>query len=510
MKEYAKKSANISHVLNSTSSCSKTASVASILQVYRNGNMGSRTLQTEGLGKIISQETGTASYNTNKVSQGYFEPKPWEPVDVNSSIQDAIDNKGYEDFSDELKLGEDADGITFGMELEVVHSCSNEVMDSIKAAKKAELTTATKLGDGSPEKWRPTWDGSLETGDSGNTPENPSAVEWVSPIFEMDATAWQNISDMCRIIRDHNGSVNDSCSEHIHVGHKRLSHDASKFDVLFEMYTAFQDVIDIIARSNSSDHSLRPNAEAKYASMMEKTESRIDPDFKKMALYKKNIISDEVLQDTDKMLALISSQEKESLWSVHENLGSSDRSFLTSYIFNYNRKLKEYKKYISEIKKEGVSLPELTGLDLTKTSRKEAIESMEILCKIADLHVIFKSYVDKFNINPILLDNRYNALNVTQNFQQQSKPTVEMRRFNPTIAEEVIQANVLLSTLLMLTATQDQEIIKGKIALATETGINIDEKAAIFIELISYEPKHIDILSKAYATNKASSPEGTE
>lgn len=501
MKEYSKKSTNVSRTLDSTSRTFPTVPVSKILQAYKNRVAGKQVLRAVGHEKKEVRKIESVDSCANEVLQGYFEKKSWEEVDFNQAIEDAIaGHGGYENFNNNLNLGDDADGITFGMELEVVHSTQNGVEDSITAAREVGLTTATALDNGSSEKWRPTWDGSLAPDDSDlvNTPEEPSAVEWVSPVFGMDTAAWDSIHDMCTVIKNNDGTVNDSCSEHIHVGHQRLAHEPDKFNALFEMYTEFQDVIDIIARSGSGTHSLRPMADTNYAKPME--EEAPDTELKNSVLYRSSIITKEKLQKTDELLALISPVEKESLWDVRDELYIAGKQLLNEYLFQYNSSIGQYGAYIEAIRSENIRFPALQQADIRNTSKSDFIDSLRILCRIADLHVIFKSYVNKYNINPIPYENRYQALNVTQNFQADSKPTVEIRRFNPTIQDNVIQANVLLSTLLMLTAAKDTELVAGYITKARRE--SIDKRAAIFIELISNNEEHISILSNAYAANK--------
>lgn len=500
MKEYSKKKTNVSRTLDSTSRASRPKSVFGILQAYKNNTAGKRVMREVGHEKGEARKIESTGSCVNEVLQGHFEQKPWEEIDYNQAIENAVAGGGYEDFNDNLDLGDNAADITFGMELEVVHSTQNGVDNSITEAKAKKLTTATTLDDGSPEKWRPTWDGSLKPNDPDlkNTPEEPSAVEWVSPVFEMDTAAWDSIHDMCTVIENNDGTVNDSCSEHIHVGHQRLAHEPDKFNALFEMYTAFQDIIDIIARSDSGTHSLRPKADTNYAIPM-KAEAP-DLDLKDYALYKSAIITKDKLQETEELLALISPIEKESLWDVRNELESADKTFLNDYLHQYNSSIGLYGTYIRAIGREDLQFPELQRFDINSTSKSNFISALNTLRRIADLHVIFKSYVNKYNINPIPYENRYQALNVTQNFQADSKPTVEIRRFNPTIQDNVIQANVLLSTLLMLTAAKDTGLVAGYIAKAR--GESIDKRAAIFIELISNNEEHISILSNAYAVNK--------
>lgn len=501
MKEYSKKNTNVSRTLDSIARTFQPVSVSKILQAYKNNIAGKRALRAVKHEKEEVRKIESTDSCANEVLQGYFEQKPWEEeVDFDRAIKDAINGRSYEDFDDQLELEDNVNDITFGMELEVVHSTQNGVEDSINDAKEEDLTTATKLDEGSHEKWRPTWDGSLVPSDSSlnNTPEEPSAVEWVSPVFEMDNAAWASIHEMCGVISRNDGTINDSCSEHIHVGHQRLAHDSGKFDALFELYTAFQDVIDIIARSNSDNHLLRPKADTNYAIPMKKEAP--DTNLKDYTVYKSAIITNEKRQETDEILTLISSVEKESLWEVRQELQSADKTLLNDYLYQYNNSIEQYITYIRAIRTEKIQFSELQQIDISSTSKINAINALKILCQIADLHVIFKSYVNKYNIDPIPYENRYQALNVTQNFQAESKPTVEIRRFNPTIQEEVIQANVLLSTLLVLTAAKDTELIADYIRMAQ--GKNIDERAATFIKLISNKKEHIGILSNAYAVNK--------
>lgn len=114
--------------------------------------------------------------------------------------------------------------ITFGLELEVCNSEWNTI-----------LTLKNILED-----WKIVWDVSLKEG-----------VEFVSPILKFCEKDLKTIKFLCRILKDNEFYINDSCGGHIHFGFDYFK-TIDEFNVFLNLYGNVEDILYLISNQCGS------------------------------------------------------------------------------------------------------------------------------------------------------------------------------------------------------------------------------------------------------------------
>lgn len=474
--------------------------------------------------------------NQNVIQRKYNpQPLPTDGLGTNNVIQflpgrTEIDVAAYKPFK--LKAGiknavarsqEPEDHVTFGVELEVLHQKISEVNDSIQEARGAGLTDASSTNDVvADDKWKPVSDSSL-TGDSTAQEEDHSeedrwedgaSVEWVSPILCISEAAWRQIDQLCGIITRHNGWVNDSCSEHIHLGHKPLNGVQENFDAFFQLYLCFQDIIDIFARGGrkkDGEFGLRENVEG-YAESMNDNMGDDDWFWGTTADDGDSIFRAFTPEELDRAEAILDLMmntkfNKNIVYNEDYEEDMADKLFIKYFVEKYNNHWNELDEiYTNMGTGQDVYAIGLKSLQFDKNCRpleyyETAIDMIRLLRQTYIMKIIYDSYYGTFCANPTTQAGRYRAVNVYQNFSnEKSKPTIEIRRFNGTIDSRVIQANVLLSTLIMKKASDDRE---GVIDIKENVGHykTYLEKSTAFIEFLTEDKTVRNILLAAFANN---------
>lgn len=429
----------------------------------------------------------------------------------------------YEAFDNTVKLvGEHDEDITFGVELEVVHPTKASRDKAIDDARSKQLTDAVGLD--SPVKagkWSPQFDGSLKS--RYGKPEDVAA-EWVSPILTASERSWSEIETLCGILQDNDAEANDKCSEHIHVGHKLLEGNKEKFDGLFSLYTNFQDVIDVVAKGNfSGGKSQKP----------EEPEEAMDSEFRNGAeKYAMAMPTAKPSAGDNPELEMLTKCHAEVARTVDENTckesidiidnviaenepANSDADVVFRLQDKINRQYKMFQQYINSLYKDDAenTVNEFKKIEYSKDlindykkSKKEKLrlveKTIQILYEAILAYPMVCSYLEQFGGNPSSYDGRYRAVNIHQNLSDKRKPTVEFRRFNGTVYEQVIQANILLSVLLMKTsADQDPQKIQEFIDEYGETESIYSKAERLFEFITDGDERQMEILQLAFDSN---------
>jgi len=128
---------------------------------------------------------------------------------------------------DELDLDKD---ITYGMELEFkVENNSNKVIES-----KLKSLNYKLLLDGILDNcW---WDFKEET-------SLTNGYEITSPIFRNKKDEWIQLKEVCNIIKNNNGEINEKTAGHIHIGSQILGSNKDNWLNFFKLYIAYENLI---------------------------------------------------------------------------------------------------------------------------------------------------------------------------------------------------------------------------------------------------------------------------
>lgn len=475
--------------------------------------MGYELIQKKNTSNIINKNGSSRTIQCQRNDDS--DKVPEEVTEVIPQLQQLRD--GYSAFDENVNLDSSPkkNDITFGVELEVVHKEIQNIPDSIKEAKDEELTDATKVGNGTnKEKWQPTADSSLDSG-----LEEKASVEWVSPVYTIKQKTWNDIKKLCKIIRDNDGFINDSCSEHIHVGHQSLELDTNKFSAYYKLYKNFEDVIDVIARGGNKNSEgkfeLRKGADGKeeekvnaYAKRMNDLETDEEP----VIISETSFLDEVAFQNIQDIITIINKIKSVKINKKIE-YDDNEKDKVIFFIEKYNDSLQKLRDLYAEIdnlkniiEDEPYQIePNFTYLE-KKEQKNDKYDRILDMCKfikeLMTIKIIAKSYYDVFEVDPTIQENRYKAVNIHQNFSEaKNKPTIEIRRFNGAVDEKVVQANVLLST-SMMNAAATKDFTEIDQFINDHANDNKDSKPREFFNFISINDTIIGILSNAYNANK--------
>lgn len=346
------------------------------------------------------------------------------------------------------------DNISFGIELEVVFS-NDEKKNHCKKEVEEKQEDFLKIHNNC-KKWEAEEDASL-----GNC-----GIEWVSPILFNKPEYWQQIELVSKTIRDNNGRIEACCSEHIHVGHKILQgNNSDKFKNLFYLYKNFQDVLEPFFKCGFQQIRSGANDYAKKNDPKEPSSTRT---LETQLLFHSFTFAHRILNTTEK-------QEIHSAINELKKMGNIDMEKL-SPLWNL-----------------------LESIEIIKSEEKNNM--ITLITKVKNMEILNDAYSFYFTGNPFEADERKHAINIYQNFvRDRYKPTIEFRRFNGTLSENIIQANVLLSTLLVKAAKEKSEKEIQNLIKDCEIESN-ETKALMLIDFITSTTMDKNILMKAYKKN---------
>lgn len=122
----------------------------------------------------------------------------------------------------------------FGIEIEVANVNQNDVADALSRAGIA--CAAEQYNHRTRPHWKITTDSSIQS-------DNGRACEIVSPILTPNRQTFEQISQICTIIKSIGGKVNSSCGFHVHVDCRGIN-DPDFWRLLLSFYSTEEDQID--------------------------------------------------------------------------------------------------------------------------------------------------------------------------------------------------------------------------------------------------------------------------
>lgn len=145
------------------------------------------------------------------------------------------------------------EGNTFGVELEFVGGNRTAIAQDLYHAGLTRVPNQTGYHSGVSDKWRFERDGSVDG-------------EVISPVLRDTPETWDQINQVCEIVRRHGGRVDARCGGHVHIGKSPLDENRFRKDRLLKIVAGNEDIYYRLAGSGEmngqfrGDHYVRPVA----------------------------------------------------------------------------------------------------------------------------------------------------------------------------------------------------------------------------------------------------------